>query len=473
MKKVVSAIVLFGLLHTVLAQTSVQSVSRDKRMQWWREARFGLFIHWGVYSVPAGYYNGQSIKGIGEWIMNRGKIPVAEFQQFASSFNPVRYDADAWVKLAKDAGMKYIVITAKHHDGFALFKSNASKWNMVDATPYGKDLLKPLADACHKYGMKLGFYYSHAQDWCNPGGAASKKVASEGWANPDSAKIDAYTAAHEGHWDPAQTTKTMAQYIDEVAVPQVKELLTNYGDVDIIWWDTPTGMTDEFAEKLNAVLALQPNIITNDRLKRPNFAGDYKTPEQRIPKESELDGKDWETCMTMNNTWGYKKNDHEWKSAEVMVRNLVDIASKGGNYLMNVGPKDDGTIPDESIARLKQVGAWMKVNGEAIYGTKASPLAAVSWGRITKKEQKDNTILYLSVFNWPAEKKLVVPGLTQAVTSATLLAGGKKLATAASKGGLIITVPEQAPDKVATVIKVLVKGQVSDKRFTGAGTSGL
>lgn len=473
MKKVVSAIVLLGLLHTALAQTSVQSTSRDKRMEWWREARFGMFIHWGVYSVPAGYYNGQSIKGIGEWIMNRGKIPVAEYQQFASSFNPVKYDADAWVKLAKDAGMKYIVITAKHHDGFALFKSNASKWNMVDATPYGKDLLTPLAEACRKYGMKLGFYYSQAQDWCNPGGAASKKVASEGWANPDSAAIDAYIASHENHWDPAQTTKTMSQYIDEVAVPQVKELLTNYGDVAVLWWDTPTGMTDEFAEKLNAVLALQPNIITNDRLKRPNFAGDYKTPEQRIPKESELDGKDWETCMTMNNTWGYKKNDHEWKSAEVMIRNLVDIASKGGNYLMNVGPKDDGTIPMESIARLQQVGAWMKVNGEAIYGTKASPFATVSWGRITKKELKDNTILYLSVFNWPADKKLVVPGLTQTITSATLLAGGKKLAMAASKEGLVITLPEQAPDKMATVIKVLVKGQVSDKRFTGAGTSGL
>ncbi|MCS3801381.1 alpha-L-fucosidase [Niastella sp. OAS944] len=473
MKKVVSAIVLFGLLQTALAQNAAQSVNRDKRMEWWREARFGMFIHWGVYSVPAGYYNGQSIKGIGEWIMNRGKIPVAEYQQFASSFNPVKYDADAWVKLAKDAGMKYIVITAKHHDGFALFKSNASKWNMVDATPYGKDLLTPLAEACRKYGMKLGFYYSQAQDWCNPGGAASKKAASEGWANPDSATIDAYIASHEGHWDPAQTSKTMSQYIDEVAVPQVKELLTNYGDVAVLWWDTPTGMTDEFAEKLNAVLAMQPNIITNDRLKRPNFAGDYKTPEQRIPKESELDGKDWETCMTMNNTWGYKKNDHEWKSAEVMVRNLVDIASKGGNYLMNVGPKDDGTIPAESIARLQQVGAWMKVNGEAIYGTKASPLAAVTWGRITKKEQKDNTILYLSVFNWPADKKLVVPGLTQSVISATLLAGGKKLAAATGKDGLVITVPDQAPDKMATVIKVLVKGKVSDKRFTGTGTSGL
>jgi alpha-L-fucosidase len=405
--------------------------------------------------------------------MNRGKIPVADYQAFAASFNPVKYDPDYWVKLAKDAGMKYIVITAKHHDGFALFKSNASKWNMVDATPYGKDLLKPLAEACRKYGMKLGFYYSHAQDWNNPGGAASRKAASEGWANPDSAAIDAYTAAHSGHWDSAQTTKTMAQYIDEVAVPQVKELLTNYGDVALLWWDTPTDMTDEFAEKLNAVLALQPNIITNDRLKRPNFAGDYKTPEQRIPKESELDGKDWETCMTMNGTWGFKKDDHNWKNTETIIRNLLDIASKGGNYLLNVGPKADGTFPDESIERLKQVGAWMKVNGEAIYGTKASPLAAVTWGRITKKEQKGNTTLYLSVFNWPADNKLVVPGLKQPVTSATLLGPGKKLSTAASGDGLVITLPEKAPDAIASVIKLQVKGIVADKRFTGAGASGL
>jgi alpha-L-fucosidase len=474
MKNVVSALVLFCCLqHTVSAQTSAKNESRDKRMEWWREARFGMFIHWGVYAVPAGYYNGRPIARIGEWIMNRGKIPVTDYQAFAASFNPVQYDADAWVKVSREAGMKYIVITAKHHDGFALFKSNASKWNIVDATPYGKDLLTPLAEACRKYGIKLGFYYSQAQDWTNPGGAASRKVASEGWANPDSAAIDAYTAANSGHWDPAQTTKTMAQYIDEVAVPQVKELLTNYGDVAVLWWDTPTGMTDEFAEKLNATLALQPNIITNDRLKRPNFPGDYKTPEQRIPKESELDGKDWETCMTMNGTWGFKKDDHNWKSAETMIRNLLDITSKGGNYLLNVGPKADGTFPDESIERLKQVGAWMKVNGEAIYGTKASPLAAVEWGRITKKEQNGNTTLFVSVFNWPANKKLVLPGLQQPVTSATLLANGKKLTTAKSGDGLVITLPENAPDAMASVIKLQVKGIVADKRFTGAGASGL
>jgi alpha-L-fucosidase len=469
---------LLAIVFVVMASTGLlraQTVSNDKRMEWWREARWGMFIHWGVYAVPAGTYNGQRINRIGEWIMNRGKIPVAEYQKFAAAFNPVKYDPDAWVKMAKDAGMKYIVITAKHHDGFALFDSKASTWDMVDATPYGKDLLKPLAEACRKHGIKLGLYYSHAQDWNNPGGAAARKVTSEGWANPDSARIDAYTAANSGHWDPAQTTKTMSQYIDDVAVPQVKELLTNYGDVAVLWWDTPTGMTDEYAEKLNAVLKLQPNIITNDRLKRPNFPGDFKTPEQRIPNLSELDGKDWETCMTMNETWGYKSYANNWKTTTTIVRNLLDIASKGGNYLLNVGPKADGTFPQESIELLKETGAWMKVNGEAIYGTKASPVGLFPWGRCTKKEGAQTTTLYFSVFEWPKDGKLLIPGLKNAVVSARLLANKTAVKTSATNEGLVLHVPEKALDPIATVIKVEVKGKVEnqalnpkDKMKTGA-----
>jgi len=439
-----------------------QTGTNTDRMEWWREARFGMFIHWGVYAVPAGTYKGQKINRIGEWIMNRGKIPVAEYQAFAQQFNPVKYDPDAWVKMAKDAGMKYIVITAKHHDGFALFKSNASKWNMADATPYGKDLLKPLAEACRKNGIKLGFYYSQAQDWNNPGGAASRKVTSEGWANPDSTTIDAYTQAHEGHWDPAQTTKTMGQYIDEVAVPQIKELLTGYGDVAVLWWDTPTGMTDAYAEKINALLKLQPNIITNDRLKRPNFPGDYKTPEQRIPNLNELDGKDWETCMTMNETWGYKSYADKWKSTETLIRNLVDIASKGGNYLLNVGPKADGTFPQESVDLLKGMGKWMKINGEAIYNTKASPFGLFAWGRCTKKELAGNSILYFSVFDWPADGKLTIPGLKNEIISAKLLAGNTVLKTAVTAEGVTINIPEKSSDPIATVIKVEVKGKVEN-----------
>ncbi len=454
---------LFLIFTFCIVQSSFsQETPKDHRMEWWREARFGMFIHWGVYAVPAGIYKGQKINRIGEWIMNRGKIPVAEYQEFAKEFNPVKYDPEAWVKMAKDAGMKYIVITSKHHDGFALFDSKASKWDIVNATPYGKDLLKPLAEACRKYGIKLGFYYSHAQDWNNAGGAAARKVASEGWANPDSAKIDVYTEANSGHWDPAQTTKTMAQYIDDVAVPQVKELLTNYGDVAVLWWDTPTGMTDEFAEKLNALLKLQPNIITNDRLKRPNYPGDFKTPEQRIPNLTELDGKDWETCMTMNETWGYKSWANNWKSLKTIIQNTVDIASKGGNYLLNVGPKADGTFPQESIELLKGMGAWMKTNGESIYGTKASPFGLFSWGRCTQKENGQNTLLYFSVFEWPKDGKLSIPGLKNKIVSAKLLANGVSLKTEKKDDGVIITIPEKALDENATVIKVEVAGTVEN-----------
>lgn len=430
------------------------TLTHDQRMQWWRDARFGMFIHWGDYAQLAGNYKGQQVARGGEWIMNRAKIPVTEYQQFAKQFNPVKYDADAWVKTAKDAGMKYIVITAKHHDGFAMFKSNASKWNIADATPYGKDVLTPLAAACKKYGIKLGFYYSQAQDWNNPGGAVARKVATEGWPNPDSAQIDAYTQAHSGHWDPLQTSATMSDYIDKVAVPQVKELLTNYGEVAVLWWDTPTNMTDEYAQKLQDVLALQPNIITNDRLKRPNFAGDYKTPEQKIPNQSELDGRDWETCMTMNGTWGYKSFDNKWKSTETLIRNLVDIASKNGNYLLNVGPDASGQFPEGSLTALKGIGQWMKINGEAIYATQGSPLPTLDWGRCTQKKNGNNTTLYLHVFNWPANGQLHVPGVKGKVNSAKLLANGKKLITTTGTDDLLINVPTQAPDAISTVIKL-------------------
>jgi len=444
------------------AQTKETKSEKDHRMEWWREARFGMFIHWGVYAQWAGVYHGhQQAHGGAEWIMNRCKIPVEEYQQRAKEFNPVKYDPDAWVRMAKEAGMKYIIITSKHHDGFALFDTKASKWNVVDATAYGKDLLKPLAAACRKYGMKLGFYYSQAQDWNNPGGAVSRKLMREGWPNPDSSAIDAYTLAHNGHWDPAQETRSFDQYIDQVAVPEVKDLLSNYGDIAVLWWDTPTHMTDEAALKLQALLKLQPNIITNDRLKRPNFPGDTKTPEQKIPTQSQLDGKDWETCMTMNGSWGYKSWDHKWKSTETLIHNLVDIASKGGNYLLNVGPKEDGTFPQESIDRLKAVGDWMKVNHEAIYATKASPIAPFSWGRCTSKEAKNNTTLYFTVFDWPADGKLFVPGLKNEIISAKLLAGGNVKATSAN-GGMAISVPAKAPDVIASVIKIEVKGEVAN-----------
>lgn len=459
---------LFLFSITLVPGYAQSNKSQDEKMKWWREARFGMFIHWGPYSIFGGEYNGhKQRRGGAEWIMNRCKIPVATYQEYTSQFNPVKYDADSWVQLAKEAGMKYIVMTSKHHDGFAMFKSNASNFNIVDFTPYKKDVIDLLAQACRKHGMKLGFYYSQAQDWNNPGGSAARKVMNEGWLNPDSAMVDRYTSEHRGHWDPAQEAKTMEQYINEVSIPQIRELLSNYGDVAVIWWDTPVNMTDEFAAKLKAELDKYPHVITNDRLKRPNFPGDYRTPEQKIPDPSELDGRDWETCMTMNSSWGYKSYDQNWKSTETLIRNLISIASKGGNYLLNVGPTPEGEIPLESVERLREVGRWMKVNGEAIYNTTRSPIGVQPWGYCTAKDRKNNTTLYLSVTQWPVDGKLWINKPVQ-VSKASLLSDKTKLKTEKTDQGIWIYLPKEAPDKIATVIKLDLKEKLT---FTRSSTS--
>ncbi len=460
-KGVTTLIFLVFIILSSFSTIAQQKSSDAQRLAWWHEAKFGMFIHWGVYSLYGGVYNGHpQARGDAAWILNRCKIPVAEYRENAMQFNPVNYNPEAWAKMAKDAGMKYLIITAKHHDGFALFKSKASNWNVVDATVYGKDLLKPLAAACKKQGIKLGFYYSQAVDWTNPGGSAARRLMKEGWPNPDSAKIDNYTEKHDGHWDPIQLTSTFDEYIDHIAIPQVKELLTNYGEVSVLWWDYATQMKSaEGAEKLKNLLVLQPNIITNDRL-HPEFPGDTRTPEQAVPERDAVDGQNWETCMTMSNSWGFKKNDNGWKSSSTLIRNLVKIAARGGNYLLNIGPKPDGTFPEESVQRLKEIGFWMKVNGEAIYGSKASPLNSLSWGECTMKELKNNTMLYLSVFDWPKEGILTVPGLKNKVLSVKLLANGTTLESSVTSDGLSIHIPESPPDQNVSVIRLSVQGKV-------------
>ena len=405
---------------------------RDARMAWFREAKFGMFIHWGVYAVPAGTYKGKQIPGIGEWIMNRGKIPMAEYQEYAKQFNPVKYDPDAWVRLAKEAGMKYIVITSKHHDGFALFDSKVSEWDVVDATPYGKDLIAPLAKACKKHGIRLGLYYSQAQDW-NQGGSAGKK------------------------WDPAQE-HDMDDYIRDIAVPQVREILSNYGPLAVLWWDTPRDMNDQRAEALLPLLTLQPGIIHNNRL-GGKFKGDISTPEQHIPGTG-LPG-DWESCMTMNGTWGFKSYDHNWKSTQTLVRNLIDIASKGGNYLLNVGPTAEGLIPQPSIERLEAIGAWMKVNGESIYGVQASPCRRPAFGRITRKEANGDTTLYLHVFDWPADGKLLVPVGNKAKTCHLLTDPDRTFDVTGDDTGLTVQLTGTAPDPIASVVVLNLDGKAS------------
>jgi alpha-L-fucosidase len=420
---------------------------RDARMAWWRDARFGMFIHWGVFSVPAGVYKGETFSGPSEYLMGNAKIPVGEYKEFAKGFTASNYDADAIVRLAKQAGMKYIVITTKHHDGFAMFPSTASDWNITQ-TPYGKDILKPLVEACKKHGIKLGFYYSQAVDWIN-GGACSM--------DPDN-------------------KRTMDEYVDQIAVPQIRELLTNYGDAPaILWWDTPAGMNEERATKILELLKLKPGVIHNNRLfkmaghmgvvdmqnleamKHDPLFGDTETPEQYIPPTG-LGDRDFEVCMTMNDIWGYKKGDNSWKSTKVILHQLIDIASKGGNYLLNIGPKADGTIPEPSIERLQDIGKWMAVNSESIYGTHASPFPKLPWGRCTQKHGKDGTTLYLQVFDWPKNGELLVPGLENEVKSATLLANGEELEFEKTPSGVLIEVPDKALDSNATVIKVEIVG---------------
>jgi alpha-L-fucosidase len=409
--------------------SSETSAQHDARMHWWREARFGMFIHWGIYSVPAGIYKGQKIQHIGEWIMHDAKIPVAEYKQYANEFNPVNFDADKWVQTAKDAGMNYIVITSKHHDGFAMFHSLANPFNIYDATPFKRDPLAELAAACKKHDMKLGFYYSQAQDWTAPGGAAAG-----------------------GHWDPAQDG-SMDEYIKTKAVPQVKEILSNYGPVAVLWWDTPIDMNKERAEQFLPLMKLQPNIIMNNRL-GGGYRGDTETPEQFIPAPG-YPGRDWETCMTMNDTWGFKSWDNNWKSSETLLHNLINIASKGGNYLLNVGPSSLGEIPEPSIERLKQIGQWMRVNGDSIYATSASPFRKYSFdGRATVKGNR----LYIHVFSWKDGRAKIV-GLQSKVLHATWLATGKPAQISDDGAGTLTIAAPENPDPIATVVALDLDGE--------------
>ncbi|MDE6822551.1 MAG: alpha-L-fucosidase [Bacteroides acidifaciens] len=460
MKRFLSIVLILTLTISAFAQPRQGKMEHNEKMGWWREAKFGMFIHWGPYCLYGGVYNGfNQRRGGAEWIMNRCKIPVREYRAKASTFNPTRFDAEDMVLTAKNAGMKYIIFTTKHHDGFAMFKSNASNFNIVDYTPFKRDIVDELAKACRKHGIKLGFYYSQTQDWCNPGGGTIRKEMKEGWANPDSVAIDQYTKANLGGWDCLQRSASIEDYFKNVAIPQIKELLTNYGDVAVMWWDTPHRISKEIAQEIMDELAKYPQVIINDRLKRPDFPGDYKTPEGRIPKAKDIERVDWETCMNIGTSWGYKSWENKWKNAETVIRNLNTIAARGGNYLLNVGPDPTGTIPAPAMDCLKQVGEWMKVNGEAIYATQRSEVFP-AWGECIRKDEKKNSVYYLSVFKWPKDGKLTFE-TPHKVKKATLLADKSTLKFSKTNNGIVIDVPAKAPDKIATVIKLELSGKLA------------
>jgi alpha-L-fucosidase len=406
---------------------SDQEVEKSK---WFQDAKFGLFVHWGLFSRHAGEWNGQRYYGISEWVMFRGKIPVAEYSKLAMDFNPSGFNADEWVKLINEAGIKYMVITAKHHEGFAMFDSKVSDYNIMN-TPFHRDPMKELSVACNKGRVKLGFYYSQFLDWHEPNGGGN-------------------------NWDFKDNEKNYKIYYNSKSIPQIKELLSNYGPLGLIWFDTPGGLSKEKTQSLiDEARRIQPACLLSSRVGQ-GF-GDFKDfGDGEVPSTVVMGP--WEAIFTHNDSWGYSKFDQNFKTPAEIIRLLVSIVSKGGNLMLNVGPKADGTIPETSVKCLKEVGSWLKINGEAIYGTTYGPVAPQPWGVTTLKPGK----LFLHVTECPKNHELLVPGVDAKVKKISLLSNKKMLAWKQDQQTLRITLPTILPDEVNTVIVVEYEGNISD-----------
>jgi len=378
---------------TTLALLTAMSTHSD-HMDWWREAKFGMFVHWGLYAVPAGEWQGRKIGGIGEWIYNSAQAKMSDYEGLQAQFNPTKFNAKEFVSAAKGAGMKYIVITSKHHDGFALFDSAETEWDVM-GTPFKRDILLELSQECTRQGIKMCFYHS-IMDWHHKDYSQRRP------------------------WDPRPELgePDMDRYVAFMKA-QLRELLSGkYGKIGILWFDgewEPAWTHERGVDLYNFVKSLDPDVIVNNRVDKgrggmagmslDGFKGDYGTPEQEIPATG-LPGVDWESCMTMNDTWGFKKDDHNWKSTEQLLFNLVDCVSKGGNFLLNVGPTAEGLIPQPSLDRLKEMGGYVRVNAEAIYGAGPSPFARLPY-RVTTKPGK----LFVHVFKAEPDMTIQLPGL--------------------------------------------------------------
>jgi alpha-L-fucosidase len=419
--------------------------AKNKRMEWWRGARFGMFIHWGVYSVPAGDYRGRVVDGASEWIMNNAPIPVSEYEQYAARFNPVKFDADAWAKLAADAGMKYLVITSKHHDGFCMWDSRVSDYDVIDRTPFKRDVMKELSEACRRHGVRFCMYHS-IMDWHHP---------------------DAQGGLYPNYNSSQATNPNFRTYVDSYLKPQLVELVKSF-DPSVLWFDgqwIPDWTLDDGVALYEFVRGLKPSILVNNRVgkggtglsgKAEEKIGDFGTPEQEIPAEG-LPGVDWESCMTMNDSWGFKTSDLHWKSDTTLIWNLVETACKGGNFLLNVGPTSEGEIPAASVERLAAMGEWLKVNGEAIFDTRV--YRTPEEGRNLRYTMaRDGKTVYAIRLGWPGERLRLAGVPIPSGSTITLLGSSEPLTWKTENDTLSIDLPEplgrNLPCRFAYVFKM-------------------
>ncbi|HEY5774251.1 MAG TPA: alpha-L-fucosidase, partial [Chitinophagaceae bacterium] len=432
--------------------------NHDQRIQWWREAKFGMFIHWGIYSLPGGEWKGKKVSGYAEHLMRKEKISRNEYLDLAHQFNPVKFNAEEWILNAKKAGMKYFIITAKHHDGFAMYDSKVSDFTVARQTSFKRDPMAELAMAAKKHGIKFGFYYSHAFDWEHPDAPGNDWE----YKNPGG-DLNLYGGRDWYDLHPGLLEKAK-KYVDEKAIPQIRELLKKYHP-DILWFDTPQKLPlSENIRILKSIREIDSNVVVNGRLVRfadSNF-GDYKNtadrPAEFYPVTGDPIAIGWEAIPTTNESYGYHKFDSSHKPVSHFIRLLASAASRGGNLLMNIGPKGNGTFDDKDLAILNGIGKWMQKYGESIYGTGASPLPVQSWGVSTLKENK----LYLHVFNWPVDGKLYVGGLISTPKKAYLLTDTSKTYSlkSGSSADFFIVVPGKAPDSINSVVVLEWEGKL-------------
>ena len=439
--------------------------THENRVEWWREARFGMFIHWGVYSVPGGEWKGKKVSGYSEHLMRKERIFRAEYLQLAHQFNPVDFNADEWIGTAKAAGMKYFIITAKHHDGFAMYDSKVSDFNIMQQTPFKRDPMAELAAACRKQGMKFGFYYSHAFDWEHPDAPGNDWE----YNNPGG---DSLLHGGTNWFDVHPELLPMAvYYINTKAIPQIQELILKYHP-DILWFDTPHKIPlSENLRILKMIRETDLNVVVNGRLARSSSVtfGDYKNTADRPAEFFPVDG-DWEAIPTTNESYGYSKSDNSHKPAAFFIRLLANAASRGGNLLMNIGPMGNGKFDARDTKILSGIGKWMNVNSEAIYGTTVSPLPLQNWGVSTRKDDK----IYLHVFNWPKDGKLIIGGMKSEIGRAYLLSDPRKDLKINKLNQLdkIISVKLAKTDSVNTVIVLVPKGVVKTDTIRLLGRNG-